>query len=1186
MRAKLIYLLFFLLGAFSLLSQTILIREYLISFQGNEIAIGIFYASWFLWIALGASLTIVRKGIAKHFLKYLIIYPFLSLIAIFLFRSLRGIAQVEPWELFPLQKALPLTVLINGVISFFTGIIFTSGCHFLKFSEGKSSQVVSKAYIYESLGSFLSGVVATSLLLRLIPLFSFLILLGLATMLVSVLTAGILKEKFTSSLGLIFLLLYSGIALSEEKLAERLAQMRWKYTLPGAKLVEEISTPYQHLSLAKLRSQLILLLNGKVLAAFPDKISGYQMAALFISMLDLPKEILIFGYGSENYIRYLLDFPIESISYLIPDQAYFKLLSKYLPSELEPILKEERIEILFRDPRAYLADMDKNYDLIVLNLPDPGSARLNKYYTLEFYQLLKQHLSPKGAIAVRITSAENFIGSEIRNYGSSIYYTLKKAFEKIAIIPGEINWFFAGGKNSKLVQEPEILAERYQKYITPASTFSPEGFYSLILKNRVEFLNQVYLENPIFKQENLINSDKKPLSYFLNLLVLARYTNSGLVKILKAVSLSGWLLFLFPILLFLSLRLHYLIFIENNPQKRLIFNSRLFQLFSGASAFSYHIILIFLFQNRFGTLFQFIALVNALFMLGLFLGSLISRRLAERFNPLKLIFGVIFIQLILYFSSYPILEKFLPLISKKLSLLAYLLLFFSSGALTGSSYPLAGKVLERAELRIINLAGSLEALDHWGASLGALLSGIIIIPLLGIYKSLLLLGAWSLSLLLLISLEVSRLKLKTRVFNPKSLSFPYLRTSYILFAISSWSLFTFNYLEKRKNKLLELQPPRILLQALADFQRSEFKDKPLPHYIGYRGEEPFYIFSSRHLNTSSPGFGGPVEVSLLLDEKRVVKKILLEGERESSLYLERVKSGLSSLEGKKIYFFLKAGKNIDAITGATITSRAAIRAIEKTSRKIVDTFFQERASPEAEAEFNLLGLWEGVILLLFAILGLVLFLSNTSYKMRILYLIALTLILGFKFNLQLSYYHIFNLLWLNLPTPRNLSLFLLTFLPLLLGIFYGRFYCGWLCPFGALQEIIGNTRLRLRVARELERKASYFKFVLLTILILLFSATREINLYLEEPLAQAFLLFQAWGREKILLATALFFSLFFFRFWCKYFCILGAFLSLFNKIAILKFLSKKKIVGCQLNLENFRELDCLQCNRCLGNESK
>jgi hypothetical protein len=44
----------FSLGFFALVAQTLLFRDFLTAFEGNELGIGCFFGSWLIWVGLGA----------------------------------------------------------------------------------------------------------------------------------------------------------------------------------------------------------------------------------------------------------------------------------------------------------------------------------------------------------------------------------------------------------------------------------------------------------------------------------------------------------------------------------------------------------------------------------------------------------------------------------------------------------------------------------------------------------------------------------------------------------------------------------------------------------------------------------------------------------------------------------------------------------------------------------------------------------------------------------------------------------------------------------------------------------------------------------------------------------------------------------------------------------------------------
>jgi len=69
----------------------------------------------------------------------------------------------------------------------------------------------------------------------------------------------------------------------------------------------------------------------------------------------------------------------------------------------------------------------------------------------------------------------------------------------------------------------------------------------------------------------------------------------------------------------------------------------------------------------------------------------------------------------------------------------------------------------------------------------------------------------------------------------------------------------------------------------------------------------------------------------------------------------------------------------------------------------------------------------------------------------------------------------------------------------------------------------------------------------------------------------------------VLTAVTLAGALFYYRFWCRYFCPLGAFLALFNKLAVLQRLGpKRRFEHCDLGVHGKHDVDCIRCHRCVA----
>ncbi|MGL4397375.1 MAG: 4Fe-4S binding protein [Hyphomicrobium sp.] len=156
--------------------------------------------------------------------------------------------------------------------------------------------------------------------------------------------------------------------------------------------------------------------------------------------------------------------------------------------------------------------------------------------------------------------------------------------------------------------------------------------------------------------------------------------------------------------------------------------------------------------------------------------------------------------------------------------------------------------------------------------------------------------------------------------------------------------------------------------------------------------------------------------------------------------------------------------------------------------------------------------------------------------------------------------------------PVSLLLWGFVFVTLVL---YGRgTFCGWLCPFGAIQEFIGNIASRLKVPQitipyAIDRKLRLLKYVVLAGIVgSAFSYAPAAEWLAEiEPFKTSITLGFDRSWPFVLYAVAvLLFSAFVYKGFCLYLCPLGATLALLGRVRVLNWIPRRKECGspCQL----------------------
>ena len=174
-----------------------------------------------------------------------------------------------------------------------------------------------------------------------------------------------------------------------------------------------------------------------------------------------------------------------------------------------------------------------------------------------------------------------------------------------------------------------------------------------------------------------------------------------------------------------------------------------------------------------------------------------------------------------------------------------------------------------------------------------------------------------------------------------------------------------------------------------------------------------------------------------------------------------------------------------------------------------------------------------------------------SVALKYATLVAAVAYLGFYKSQLISIVIVFGLFGGNLPIFRqNLAWYLLAIVTVVSTVLWGRVYCGRLCAFGALTQLLDRVapnRWQIKVPRALERRASLIKYGILAGAIGYFLVTRDPLIY---PYIEPFWMFgmhstaPLWAGLGVLLVASLFVR----NLYCRFLCPVGAALGLISQV--------------------------------------
>ena len=184
---------------------------------------------------------------------------------------------------------------------------------------------------------------------------------------------------------------------------------------------------------------------------------------------------------------------------------------------------------------------------------------------------------------------------------------------------------------------------------------------------------------------------------------------------------------------------------------------------------------------------------------------------------------------------------------------------------------------------------------------------------------------------------------------------------------------------------------------------------------------------------------------------------------------------------------------------------------------------------------------------------------------------------------------------------------------ILLGVLLGRFICGFLCPFGWLQELLHKIPTKKLSTKKL-KPLTYLKYVILLFAVVLLPAIVVNDLGMGDPFFCKYICPQGvlegaiplaavnegirsalgplFNRKLIILIVVVVLSVLFYRPFCKWICPLGAFYALMNKVSLLGIkVDEHKCVSCgkcarvcKMDVDVTKtpnHTECIRCGKCI-----
>ena len=739
----------FLVGFAAIVGQILLIRELLVVFYGNELSTAIILASWLIWTSLGsATLGRISDAIPNKQRVFALIQLLLSLLlpmSILAVRLSKIIWSIPVGEIVDLGRMMSISFAILAPFCFLSGFLFALGCSLYSETTGARGRSVGVVYLLEAIGSGVGGIAFIVIFVHSLNHLQASLVVSVLLVLSSMfLSLHALENKgrrvwvwVSGSVLIGFLMI---LALQGEKWEMMSRGWGWK----GYRLIASEDTPYGNLTAVSAEGQMSFYENGLWMFTYPDLLTAEESVHFALLEHPEPHRILLIGGGISSSLAQVLKHPSVSwVDYVELDPRVIEMGRRMLPREAVKALDDSRVHLIHTDGRKYIKTTESLYDVVIVNLPDPMTAQLNRFYTVDFFQEVRRITIPGGIFSLSITSSENIIGVTLAQLLNSLYRSMAVAYQDILVLPGATAHFFGSMEAGTLVSDPQVLVSRIRqrnlglKYV--------RDYYLLFNLSRDRL---AYFQGILEAAEGTrINRDLTPSCYFYDIIHWSAQYTPRLKKIFLFIGRIQlrWYILMVAILTALFFGLA-----RRKAQEKALKPTLLYACFvTGYSEMTLNVLLILVFQILYGYVYYKIAILITAYMIGLILGTWHITPFVERTRkPLRIlmsiqgglaIYAIALLGIIILFHNAPPLSR-----TSSIMEVGFPLLTLVAGYLGGLHFPLANGIYLAGGKEVGKVASLVYGMDLVGSSVGALSAGIIFLPVLGITDTLYLITAFNL----------------------------------------------------------------------------------------------------------------------------------------------------------------------------------------------------------------------------------------------------------------------------------------------------------------------------------------------------------------------------------------------------------------------------------------------------------
>ena len=434
----------FFTGVSSVVSQLLLIREFLAQFSGNEFVIALIFFNWLVLTGLGTLVATYGAGLNRSRVSadtltissyFLSCFPVVQILFLRYLKSVFFIHGTShgfyPVMGFSFALMAPYCIVMGFVLPYSLFLL-------RQYYPPKSGTFV---YLVDGMGDVTGGALFSFVLIFFFTPCGSLILSGMLLYLGTIYFSRVCKGSPCVTL-MVPAVFATGFFLEGPSLEPQ-----------EGTLVDLKESLYGRIAVHEEQDQFTLFADGVPMVSSSHTALAREIVHYAMCQIPVSDDVLLLS-GEAGIMAEIFKYHAKRIRYIELDPDVSRALINY--GMITPI---PGMIIINEDARKWLSRTDEIFHAVLMNMPEPDTFQANRFYTDEFFHLVHARMADTGIFGFHMDGYDAYITDAQLAKVSVIHATLKNHFPHVALIPSD-NLFFLCRNYPIDMDIPKCLADK------------------------------------------------------------------------------------------------------------------------------------------------------------------------------------------------------------------------------------------------------------------------------------------------------------------------------------------------------------------------------------------------------------------------------------------------------------------------------------------------------------------------------------------------------------------------------------------------------------------------------------------------------------------------------------------------------------------------------------------------------